>query len=97
MLVSLLEAMRTILGQPIPIHSGYRCAARQDLMRKTGFPTSVGTSPHEMGIAADIAIREMPGHELAVIAERAGFESIGIASNWIHVDTREGRRRWHYP
>lgn len=96
-LIELLEKLRAALGAPIVIMQGYRCATKQQQLRDAGYHTSVGRSSHEDGKAADIRCGDMSGARLAEVAESVGFEAIGIAGKWIHVDTRTGkRRRWPY-
>lgn len=96
-LVNKLEAMRTLIGKPIKINSGYRCAHRQEQLRQMGFETASGKSQHELGKAADIMCDGMTGAELDKIARSVGIKAVGVAHNWIHLDLRDDReRRWTY-
>lgn len=95
-LIRKLEVIRSWLDKPIKITSGFRCPIQQQKLRDDGRHTAAQTSTHEEGRAADLWCDNMPGYELAEIAERAGFFSIGIAKTWIHVDLRPGVRRWVY-
>lgn len=61
-----------------------------------GLSTSKGISQHELGNAADIMCQGLSGDDLERIARTVGFESVGVAEKWIHVDTRTGYRRWEY-
>lgn len=97
-LVSQLEAMRTILGSKLRITSGYRCQDYQDQLALRGYETSKN-SQHLLGKAADVTNGVSPGHELEDAARRAGFLAVGVGSNWVHVDLRgeNGKqRRWIY-
>jgi uncharacterized protein YcbK (DUF882 family) len=99
-LIVLLEAMRAILGTPIKINAGYRCAHKQDMLRLQGYETAKGISTHQLGQAADIESGVWLGHELEDAARRAGFKAVGVAQTWVHCDLRGqdgGRvRRWTY-
>lgn len=90
-LIKKLEQLRSFIGQPLIINSGYRTPEHNK---------AVGGSPksqHMRGTAADI--RLVPGltvDEMAVLAEKAGFDGIGKYEWGIHVDTRGTRARWDY-
>jgi hypothetical protein len=98
----MLEKMRTILGRPINIESGYRCPRYNALLIQDGQPAS-NVSKHIMGLAADIWVtkpngQRLTGIELARIAYMTGFRSIGVAATWAHVDIRDTPRLrlWTY-
>ena len=96
-LIAMLDEVRELVGLPIKVTSGFRCANRQDALRKQGLETTAGKSSHENGMAADLACADMAALEkacLEVFADR----SVGIARTFIHVDTRQGvkPRRWRY-
>jgi uncharacterized protein YcbK (DUF882 family) len=94
--LDMLEAVRTAFGAPIKINSGYRCAVKQEQLRKQGYETAVGISSHELGIAADVSAHDMAALGIAV-ATVFGPYSIGTAKSFIHVDSRPGGpRRWSY-
>lgn len=95
-LVELLDRMRDLTGAPIVITSAYRCDFKQNELRESGHKTANGRSTHQDGKAADIRCAGLNGIDLEYFADKAGFEAIGIAEKWIHVDTRKGRRRWPY-
>lgn len=97
-LIDLLEKIRDIVQNPIKINSGYRCANYQQELRDRGYETSLGTSSHEMGNAADLAIIGYNGIQLEGIARNAGFKAVGVGKDFIHVDLRADKdRRWLYP
>lgn len=95
-LVSMLEGIRTSLGSPLKITSGYRCEDYQNVLKSKGYDTAKGISQHQLGNAADITNGVTPGYELEDLAQRVGFQSIGVGKKFIHVDTRPGHRRWKY-
>lgn len=81
--VRLLDELRSLLGRPLIITSGYRTATLN---------SDIGGSPqskHLEGIAADI--RAYNGYERATIVDKAldlGFKGIGVYDKHIHLDTR---------
>ncbi len=86
-LVEHLEKLRTIVGRPLVIVSGYRCPVHN--ANVGGRPSSI----HLLGGAADIE----HGYATLVQAERAGFTGIGTRGHWVrHVDVRPRRARWTY-
>lgn len=88
-LVIILEKMRCKCGKPLIINSGYRCNQHN---------ANIGgakNSYHTLGDAADVAAP--PGtspEELALIAEKAGADGIGIYPWGVHVDVRGYSARW---
>lgn len=95
-LVDMLDSLREIAGAPVTILSGYRCKARQDQLRAMGLETAKGPSSHEYGLAADVQIRGKSGAEIRSLAEHVGFERIGQAATWCHVDIKAGQAFWVY-
>lgn len=95
-LVRALERMRAELGGAIHINSGYRCPGHQAELTASGHQTSKGTSQHEMGKAADVSSPGTGGMRLEACAHSAGFRSVGVAADWVHVDLRPEPRRWVY-
>lgn len=88
-LLSKLQALRTRLGKPIVITSGYRSVEHNK---------KVGGSPnsqHLLGKAADIQVSGMTPAQVAAEAEKIGFGGIGIYKTFVHVDTRATRTRWN--
>ncbi|MDF9408214.1 D-Ala-D-Ala carboxypeptidase family metallohydrolase [Pelotomaculum isophthalicicum JI] len=85
-----LEALRNVVGAPVYITSGYRCA---DHNKACG---GVENSYHTFGMAADIYSDEKNVYELAEIAENVGFDGIGIypGQGFVHVDVRGYQARW---
>ena len=81
-LVTVLQRMRTRVGRPLVIVSGYRCAVQN---RRVG---GIPGSQHRQGRAADV-----PGDYGDVMAWRAaGAIGIGVRrGRVIHVDVTPGR------
>jgi Uncharacterized protein conserved in bacteria len=89
-LIDKLELLRTAVGKPLYILSGYRCEKHN---------TDVGGAPrsqHLLGKAADVAAARIGVDTLARAAERAGFRGIGRyrKQGFVHVDVRPGKARW---
>ena len=79
-----LDELRAYCGFPFVITSGYRHPTLHPIERKKDVP---GT--HAQGIAADIKITNAADRlKLVNAALKLGFTGIGVASDFIHVDTR---------
>lgn len=87
-LIHHLERLRAIVGRPLVIVSGYRCAEHN--RRVGGAPES----QHLLGRAADIEA----GYATVAQARAAGFVGIGVSGSEVtHVDVRRGKRAlWFY-
>lgn len=97
--LDMLDEVRELYGQPILVTSAFRCAHHQNTLRQKGYETASGTSSHEQGIAADIRPTTMEFMPQLLGAVQQVFKnySIGVASGFIHVDSRPGGpRRWGY-
>ena len=80
-LVYRLEEIREIIGNKrIDITSGVRCKAEN--IRSGGD----SNSPHLLGKAADIQIKEVKPVEVALMAEPVDGVRIGIYPNHVHID-----------
>lgn len=79
-----LDKLRASCGFPFIITSGYRHPTLHPIEKKKDVP---GT--HAQGIAADIKITNAADRlKLVTAAIGLGFTGIGVASDFIHVDTR---------
>ena len=79
-----LDELRAYCGFPFVITSGYRHPTMHPIENKKEVP---GT--HAQGIAADIKITNAADRfSLVNNAVKLGFTGIGVASDFIHVDTR---------
>ena len=90
-LIEKLQKLRDKLGQPMIVTSGFRCDKRN---RQVG---GAENSQHMKGSAADIHLNNITYDigEIAEKAKEAGFTGIGLYTNFIHVDVRDGRpARW---
>ena len=92
-LIIALEALRSIVGRPIHIDSGYRSPGTNESVG------GVSHSQHIMGNAADISVEGMDTWQLYVAADqllafRHGGVGIYPGENFIHVDVRGERARW---
>lgn len=79
--LQMLDKARDIAGVPFKITSGYRSYSHN---RKVG---GVPKSSHRLGMACDIACSNSR-HRFKIVNALmlAGFNRIGIAKNFIHVD-----------
>jgi uncharacterized protein YcbK (DUF882 family) len=89
----MLDALRDECGFSFTITSGYRSPTKHPIETAKAKP---GT--HAQGIAADIATTD--AHQRFVIVSNAiklGFQGVGIARSFIHVDSRTTKPRvWSY-
>lgn len=90
-LVLLLENLRGMLGSPVTIESGRRCAKHN---------AAVGGKPrsqHLLGTAADIKVR---GYSPKIVHLNLNDSPIkdhiglGLYDTFVHVDTRRTKARW---
>lgn len=93
--LDLIEALERLRKKVKPIHitSGYRCSRHnKEIKGKIG-------SYHLIGKAADVYVEGLETsslyyHVISIpLFEKGG---VGIASTFIHVDTRGYRTRWYY-
>lgn len=92
-LISALEELRTIVGKPLIIHSGYRCPEHNKAIG------GAVNSQHCLGTAADVRVSMVSPYDLFYAAGKVdAFLSggIGIAKWGCHVDVRNGVTRWAY-
>lgn len=85
-----LQAVRTILGKPMPILSAYR---------SPGHNLAVGGAPnskHLEAVAFDIGTAKLSPEELIKIARFVGFNGIGRypTRNFVHIDLRPAPAEW---
>ncbi len=83
-----LQALRSRLGFPMPVSSGYRSPAYNALVSTTG-----SDGPHTTGEAADILVFGTRAFTLIECAPDMGFSGLGISQNgprgkrFVHLDT----------
>lgn len=97
MLTMKLYLLRYNLGCPVTITSAYRCFEHQEYIRSKKIETTSKVSTHQKGMAVDIWTGKHTGLELEKVAREAGFMAVGVAKDWVHLDTRDDKkRRWEY-
>ena len=80
-----LDELRHVCGFPFIITSGYRDPSHSIEARKA----KAGT--HARGIASDIRINNgNEAYDIIKNAQSMGFNGIGVAKSFIHVDIRQG-------
>lgn len=93
-IVHMLDAVRKKFGKSIKINSGYRTVARN---KKIG---GVADSSHLKGLAADISCsNSVDRFKLLNLLLEVGFNRIGIAKSFIHVDIDKNKSQnviWGY-
>ena len=98
--MELLQDARTIAECSFRITSGFRTQAYHDDLGRRGYKTSKSRSAHQDGYAADISCTDTKSRWLIINSLLlAGFNRIGIASNFIHVDNHPDKtqnRIWTY-
>ncbi|MDR0807765.1 MAG: DUF882 domain-containing protein [Gemmobacter sp.] len=82
-----LQALRTALGKPLIVTSGYRSPEHN---RRVGGTTA---SKHMEGAAFDISMANHDPATFIAAAQRVGFRGIGTypRSNFVHIDTGPAR------
>jgi hypothetical protein len=87
-LVARLQMLRTKVGKPVNVTSGYRCAFHD---YNVGTSSIKGRGPHTTGTAADIWWDGATVDEMARIAKECGFTGVGryYGQGFIHVDLRQ--------
>jgi len=93
-LLEMIDEAREIYGKPIHVTSGYRTEAHN---HKVG---GVDSSSHLKGLAIDVAcVRSNDRFKMLTALIEVGFNRIGIASTFIHVDIDKGKSQnviWTY-
>lgn len=95
-LIGKLDLVRKDINQPLIINSAYRCNRYQQFLASSGASTVVAkSSQHSLGNAVDIKPKTggIAGFE-PIVAKY--FDSVGLANTYLHVDLRQGKRRWTY-
>jgi uncharacterized protein YcbK (DUF882 family) len=95
-LLKKLTQLRQEVDHPIQITSGYRCHEHQWDLHLKGFETAKGISQHELGMASDIIVPDVPLHLVWIKAQNY-FQAIGYSNRFIHLDLRADKQRhWYY-
>jgi uncharacterized protein YcbK (DUF882 family) len=92
--MAVLQHLRDIVGFPLHITSGYRCDKHN---RAIGGASS---SKHKEGIAVDIDTTSLTKDQRKTLIEAIklipAIKGVGIATSFIHIDTREFEAEWKY-
>ena len=90
-LLSKLVELRKILERPVMVTSGYRCPKYN---QEVG---GVISSYHCIGLAADVAVKDIALITLLEVCENLDFDGIGFyeKKGFLHLDVRPTKRaRW---
>ena len=84
-----LEVLREKVGRALIINSGHRCAQ---------WNAAVGGAPRSMHkmLAVDISLIAHDRHALLSAARALGFNGIGMARTFLHLDRRAVPANWFY-
>lgn len=82
-LVQKLEELRSEIGRPIIIASGYRCQKKN---KKVG---GAKHSQHMNGLAADLVVPGVSMRTVAMAARKVGFSFVLNEGDHVHVDMRK--------
>lgn len=95
-----VDQARTEADVPFRITSGFRCENYQLDLKKRGYETANGVSPHMKGVACDISVsNDSRRWDIIDALIGVGFNRIGIGSNFVHADIdldRNSNRIWYY-
>ena len=90
-ILEMLDIAREKYDKPIKITSGYRTQAYNDNLKARGYKASKNSS-HLKGLAVDIHCNNSKDRFVLVdILLDVGFNRIGIANTFIHVDIDEDK------
>lgn len=85
LLIDRLQQLRDVLGRPLKINSAARCAKHNSVIG------GAKASKHVLGEAVDIGITSgNEGYTIVKEAMKLGFNGIGVAKTFIHLDVRTG-------
>ena len=93
-LLDMIDRARALYGKPIVVNSGFRT---KDHNKKVG---GVDSSSHLKGLAIDVAcVTSKHRFRLLTALLEVGFNRIGVASTFIHVDIDKNKSQnviWTY-
>ena len=81
-LVDKLQMLRDLINKPIQVTSGCRCKVYN--LHIGGYVSS----PHLLGLAADIVVEGMTPTTLAILANRIHYIRIGLYPSHLHIDIK---------
>lgn len=86
-----LDALREEWGMPLIVRSGRRCKLRNTQEH------GAAHSQHLYGNACDFHFHDAKeSANFALLAEKFGFNGIGLGTILVHIDNREHKARWSY-
>jgi uncharacterized protein YcbK (DUF882 family) len=87
-----LQELRDMVGFPLRINSGYRCAKHNAAIG------GAKASRHQHGFAADIDWTVLTGEQKFNLLGSAAclFQGLGISEDFLHVDSRDKYEVWTY-
>ena len=85
-----LQALRDAAGHPLVVSSAHRCPQ---------WNACVGGAPlsRHKTMAVDIHLRGVDRTSVLERAKGAGFNGLGLARTFLHLDDRRRRTVWYYP
>ena len=93
-LLVMIDKARALYGKPIVVTSGFRTESHN---KKVG---GVASSSHLKGLAIDVAcVRSKDRFKMLTAILEVGFNRIGIASTFIHIDVDKNKSQnviWTY-
>lgn len=93
-LLNMIDKARELYGKPIVVTSGFRTESHNE---KVG---GVSSSSHLKGLAIDVScVRSKDRFEMLTALLEVGFNRIGVASTFIHVDVDKNKSQnviWTY-
>ena len=90
-ILQMLDAARELYGKPMKITSCFRTENYNEELKKKGYAASANSS-HLKGLAADISCTTNSDRwDMIDSLLKAGFNRIGIAKTFIHVDIDEAK------
>ncbi len=96
MLAIELQKVRSFLGKPIYITSGYRTVAYNNHLIALGYPASAN-SYHMKGMAVDSKVNSISTRDYALyLMHLTNFNSVGIGNGFVHCDLRDKFTIIHY-
>lgn len=95
-LIEVLEHARVASGGAIHVTSGIRCLEHNARIGGARLSRHVPELYNGIGMAADVSSRVMDPDQLAILLARyLGVDGgIGLYSQWVHVDVRNGSAFW---
>jgi len=97
-IIDVIQAIRTEVGYPLVVSSGYRCSKHPVEAAKS----KPGTGTHCRGVAADLAVSHRQAKEVLSVALRMDVGGVGVhqkgSGRFVHIDVDPDRKSflWTY-